>query len=369
MPTRNSIPEGLARQDRHDFVTIYTPDGDDSIVGLHRIFSNHRAYFREQIAARGVLLFRGFQPHSHPQFHDLITRGLGLDVWNGFNLKRTPGIITSWLRKYGEGLVGGGDYRRYLDRDTVRLGPVESSIQGPHTEGGVRSERSRYLALCCIEPAPYLAETGMADLHQVYRDLPANLQARFSRAWNRFSYRSARRINTLDRLILRLSPFGIRQRPDGLAELTLPPCPAVCTVPETGQACLQPWAFARNTNRQVRDAARAVFTGRGEIGLDSTAQGMDLAWDLCDREGRPLPWSTDEQRLVFETIFRRATLMAWQKGDIALVDNIRIGHWRMNGEQGNRKLVQIQATAFNAAPWHPECVGGYTPTPTGAVTG
>lgn len=353
MQDRNSTPESLVREDTHDFVTMFTPAGDNSITTLYQVFNDHRDYFRQQIAERGVLLFRGFQSHSHQQFHELVTGGLGLEVWNGFNLKKTPGVVTSWLRRYSEGLVGGGDYRRYLDRDTVRLGPVEDSVQGPHTEGGVRSERSRYIALCCLEPAPHLAETGMADLHQVYRDLPAGLQARFDSAWNRFSYRSARKLNPFDRLILWLSPFQVTERPDGLADMALPPCPAACAVPENGKVCVQPWAFARNTNRQVRDAARKVFQGRGEIGLDSTAESMELTWDLCDDQGNPVAWTEEDQQTVFEAIFRRALLMAWQKGDIALVDNVRVGHWRMNGEQGNRKLVQIQATAFNAEPFHP----------------
>lgn len=353
MHNRNSTPDGLIREDTHDFVTTYTPSGDNSINTLNRLFRGNRAYFLDRIAEQGVLLFRGFEPHNHHQFHELVTGSLGLEVWNGFNLKKTPGVVTSWLRRYSEGLVGGGDYRRYLNRDTVRLGPVEDSIQGPHTEGGVRSERSRYIALCCLEPAPHLAETGMADLNQAYLDLPKVLRARFNSAWNRFSYRSARRLNPLDRLILSLSPFEVTQREDGLADMALPPCPAACKVPENGKVCIQPWAFARNTNRQVRDAARRVFTDRGEIGLDSTAEGMELTWGLCDGQGNAIEWTEEEQQQVFEAIFRRALLMAWQKGDIALVDNIRIGHWRMNGQQGNRKLVQIQATAFNAEPYHP----------------
>jgi hypothetical protein len=41
-------------------------------------------------------------------------------------------------------------------------------------------------------------------------------------------------------------------------------------------------------------------------------------------------------------------LLQWQKGDVALIDNIKIAHWRMNGKQGQRKLMQIQANVFNA---------------------
>ena len=75
---------------------------------------------------------------------------------------------------------------------------------------------------------------------------------------------------------------------------------------------------------------------------------MNLTWELCDVKGHSVEWSTTEQRQLFDNIFDKAYLMNWQKGDIALVDNIKIGHWRMNGEQGNRKLVQIQANAFDA---------------------
>ena len=50
----------------------------------------------------------------------------------------------------------------------------------------------------------------------------------------------------------------------------------------------------------------------------------------------------------FETLYHDALLLQWQKGDVALIDNIKIDHWRMNGKQGQRKLMQIQANAFNA---------------------
>ncbi|MDX1588630.1 MAG: TauD/TfdA family dioxygenase [Oleiphilaceae bacterium] len=352
------VLDQLHGEDTHDFVTTYTPAGDNSLATLKGILQQNKVYFREKIAQRGVLLFRGFATGSHQDFHDLVENGMELEPWNAFNVKRMPGFITSWLRQYSENLVGGGDYRRYIDRDTVRLGPVESAIQGPHTEGGIRSERSRYIALCCFEPAPYRAETGMADLHRAYQNLPKALREKYDRAWNRFYYCSARRLNWFDRFMLTLSPFQVIDRPDGRSNLALPPCPSVCTVPETGRICLQPWAFARNTNPQVHRAAVEVFRDRGELKPDSTAENMSLTWELCDQQGQPMEWTEEEQKTLFATIYREALLMEWQKGDIAFVDNVRIGHWRMNGEQGERKLVQIQATNFNAEPYHPSKVEG-----------
>lgn len=362
MPQRYTL-DLLAAEDTHEFVTTYTPRGKRDLGTLQGILRDNKAFFRQKIAERGVVLFRGFESGSHQTFRNLVEQGMGLEPWNAFNLGKMPGFMSSWLRKYSEGLAGGGDYRRYIDKDTVRLGPVESAIQGPHTEGGVRSERSRYIALCCFEPSPHLAETGMADLHEVYSNLPPALREKYDRAWNRFYYLSARKLTWLDRLLLRNSPFQVIDRPDGRADLALPPCPLVCSVPETGKACIQPWAFARNTNGQVHKAAVDVFTGRGDIRKDSTAESMSLTWELCDREGTPIEWTEDEQTQLFAAIFRRALLMVWQKGDVAFVDNVRIGHWRMNGEQGNRKLVQIQATNFNAEAYLPLPVAKPEPVP------
>jgi len=150
-------------------------------------------------------------------------------------------------------------------------------------------------------------------------------------------------------LIISQSPikvFSLFQ--DGRAKLANKPTPAVCAHPETGDICLQPWAFARNTNTHVHAAAQSTFQGRGPIGRCENADGTHYLWDLCDAQGQDLPWSEQEQRAFFDDLFAHAYLVQWQKGDVALIDNVRMGHWRMNGEQGNRRLVQIQVEAFNA---------------------
>ncbi len=353
MSKTTSSLDQLDVDERHEFISIYRPRGKCDIATLLTILQENQDALRAQIARRGVLLFRGFTPEHTDDLYELVTKGMALDPWNAFNLKNTPAFATTWLRKYMEGLLGGGDYRRYLDRDAVQLGPVESAVQGPHVEGGIRSQRSRYIALCCFQPSPSRAETGMVDLHQVYSGLPQTMQDKYSRAWNRFFYVSRRKVHALDRALLKQSPFELIEREDGRAHLALPPCPAVCAVPETGALCIQPWAFARNTNGAVHAAAVAAFPGRGDIYPDSTAEGMELTWELCDERGNTIEWTPEEQSRLFRDIFARAHLMAWEKGDIAFVDNIRIGHWRMNGEQGERKLVQIQATAFNAELHHP----------------
>ncbi|AHK15164.1 MAG: TauD/TfdA family dioxygenase [Thalassolituus sp.] len=342
--------QSLVKEDNsHEFLTIFTPQSADYKDQLLTILQNHKAYFEAKITERGGILFRGFSKELLDEdFHNLVTQGMGFEAWNAFNSKGTPKFIANWLRKYSEKLLGAGDYRRYLGTATVQLGPVQDTIQGPHVEGGGLVERSRYLALCCFEPSPYLAETGMVDLASVYESLSEPLKQKFRQGWNTFSYVSARKLNWFDRQLLKQSPLKVTLRSDGYAVMTSKPCPAACKIPNTETICVQPWAFARNTNTQVHAAAKEIFTNRGDFKKDNVAESMNLTWDLANEAGDSLNWTEAEQYEFFASIFNRATLMEWEKGDVAFIDNVRVGHWRMNGEQGNRKLVQIQANPFNS---------------------
>jgi hypothetical protein len=207
--TSPSLDQILVNED-HDFVTLITPrQGQHSMPELTALFQAHRPFFMDKVAKRGVVLFRGFPPSNTADFDTLIDEGLRLKPWNGFNLKGMPAFVTNWLRAYTEGLMGSGDYRRYLGRNTVQLGPVGASVQGPHVEGGGSPTRARYLALCCFEPASHLAETGVVDLHAAFERMPAALQAKYRQAYNRFYFITARKLTWLDKLILGQSPMKI----------------------------------------------------------------------------------------------------------------------------------------------------------------
>ena len=350
MSTPSKLFDQIKVNEDHAFVTLITPaEGLSDTPSLTAMFQANRPYFMDRIARRGVVLFRGFAPKDTEEFNALINQGMGLNPWNGFNLAGMPAFVTNWLRRYTEALMGAGDYRRYLDKNTVQLGPAGQTIQGPHVEGGGSPRRARYLALCCFEPSKHLAETGMVDLHAAYNRLPEALKRKYLRAYNRFYFITARKFNWFDQLIMTKAPVKlVEMLRDGRAKLATKPTVAVCAHPETGDICLQPWAFARNTNTHVHAAAQKVFTGRGTIGRCETADGTNYLWDLCDAQGREIEWTEQQQFEFFEDLFKHAFLMPWQKGDIALVDNVRMGHWRMNGEQGNRRLMQIQVESFNA---------------------
>ena len=343
----SGLPAGLVRTQITPFLVMFTPASDSFRTALNSVCQSHRDYFMEQVRQYGGVIFRGFDAPAADDFDGFVNDTLQLAPWNSFNSKGTPTFIANWLRKWSEKILGAGDYRRYLGKSTVRLGPVENSVQGPHVEGGGLPERSRLLALCCIQPGEHLAETGIADFSSVLERLPHDLREKFMSGWNKYSYTTARPLRWSDRLILGLSPMSVEILEDGRGVLTGKLCPAACRLPDADGIAVQPWSFARNSNAQVHRAAADVFTGRGEISRDSTADALNMHWDLVDRDGQSLGWSKEEQYQFFHTIFREAYLMNWEKNDIALLDNVRLGHWRMNGIQGNRQLIQVQANPFN----------------------
>lgn len=337
---------------QHNFINDYTKvfqavEPNSNANSLAEYISQNRETLMQELHQYGILLFRGFNVENPEQFNDIVEQHLKFTPWNAFN-PNLPGWVASWMRKYTEKLLGAGDYRRYIDRNTVQLGPVENSVQGPHVEGGVRSERSRYITLYCQEPSNYLAETGFNNLEQVWNNFPDAIKQKYLGTWNHFSYTTARKLTFIDKILLKKSPFTLEVLPNKKGKLMLPRCPLVVTHPQSNNPVVQPWAFAHNTNPFAHQAAKNCFENRGDINIDSTADGMQLNWEIYDAHGKQIEWSDQEKQQFFDAMYQNAMLLAWQKGDFAIVDNIKIAHWRMNGEQGNRKLIQIQANAFNA---------------------
>ncbi|WP_353293212.1 TauD/TfdA family dioxygenase [Thalassolituus maritimus] len=340
-------PEGMTHHQLTPFISMYTPASESDKNKLSEFIADNRSQFMDVLQSRGCVVFRGFTPVGTEAFEDFVTDTLQIDSWNAFNSKGTPKAVANWLRKWSEKVLGAGDYRRYLGKATVQLGPVENSIQGPHVEGGGLIKRSRYLTLYCDEPGQERAETGMADFSSVYQQLPLALQEKLRSGWNEYLYTTSRPLKLLDKILLRLSPMSCSIDEKGFGLIKGAPCPAVAIVPGTDDIAVQPWAFARNANPQVLKAAQDVFSGRGELTTDSTADALNMRWDVVDKEGESQGWSPQEQYTLFKTIFSNAHLMEWQKGDIALVDNVRMGHWRMDGIQGKRRLIQIQSTPID----------------------
>lgn len=69
---------------------------------------------------------------------------------------------------------------------------------------------------------------------------------------------------------------------------------------------------------------------------------MQLFWELFTYTGEKIEWTHQEKQQYFDALYRDALLVQWQQGDIALVDNIKIAHWRINNGNENHNLLQIK---------------------------
>ena len=336
----------------NDYCKIYVADPEythaDALAAYFRV---HRKELMQELHQYGILLFRGFKVHRSYEFHELIKQHLKLEPNNKMYRPRRS-WLTSLLYKYRSNIIKTKKYIRFLDPHPVPFNPVKSSIQGPHVEGGSHSERYRYLAMFCKEPSIQVAETGFNNLEKIWNHFPTRVQQKYLGAWNHFSFISPRKLNLFERLLLKKGPFRLSRLPNRKAKLTLKRSPFVIVHPETRKKAIQPWAFAHNTNRFVHQAAQACFKDRGMIQPDANAERLQLSWDLFTKSGKKIEWTDQEKQHFFDALYRDAVLVQWEKGDIAIVDNIKIAHWRMNGEHGKHKLVQIQANIFHADQHH-----------------
>ena len=329
----------------NNLILKVTASGDSKFSDLVSALMSDRATYKKRLIDHGVILFRGFEAKSSDDLMTLVTKGMGFKAWNTFNFLQLPTFLIDKIRRYSESLLGGGDYRIWLDKNSVQLGPADQGVQGPHVEGGLSTKRARFLVIGCFEAPKTFGETGVVDLEKCFSELPDELKLKYRHASNLFSFAALRKLTSIEKLFLKLTQFKVTTDTN-VAKLNLPPCPLTLAVPETGKLCLQPWPFARNTADAVRAAAQVAFKDRGAIEIDRTSQDINLSWELRDQNGQIINWTHDDQVKLFTHIFTRAHLLRWQKGDVILVDNLRVGHFRMNGSN-DRRLVQIQTESFS----------------------
>ncbi len=227
----------------NDYCKIYVADPEytdvDALAAYVRV---HRTELMQELHQYGILLFRGFKLQRHYEFHELIEHHFQLEPWHPFTPKKS-GWFASLIRKYSENRAGND--RSYLNRNTVQLGSVDNSIQGPHVEGGLYSTRSRYIALFCQEPADHLLETGFNNLERIWAHFPVSVQQKYLGAWNHFSYISTRKLNLFDRLTFNKSSVGFQKKSNKESKLNLKRSPFVVIHPNMQKPMIQPWAFAK----------------------------------------------------------------------------------------------------------------------------
>lgn len=294
----------------------------------------------------GYVVLRNFDLKDAEDFQDFLEHRLTIQPWNVFNKLKVAGPVITFVRRITDGILGAGDNRSYVNSQLQQLGRIDNSVQGPHIEGGVYNKRARYLFMYCEAAPESWGETGVADMSVVFQSLPPDTRDVLSQAWQQFEFTSVKQLNWLERLILTIGRIKHYERKDKFMQMLLDVIPMVCRHPETGKLCPQIWAYRGDT---VYNAACDTFAERTPLDRECMADTWQIGWSLKDKDGKTLTNGIDLMDELIKSTFEHSRLICWKQGDIAVVDNLRCSHWRMNGHIDQpRKIFQLQAVPYQA---------------------
>ncbi|MFT2015964.1 TauD/TfdA family dioxygenase [Streptomyces sp. 796.1] len=278
---------------------------------------------------------------AHRSDIDALVAQHGAVLVRGLPLADRGSAVAAVREVIGTGLV---EREGFAPREQYAPG-VYSSSQWPadqpmcmHHELSYAAEAPRVLAFACCTPPRRGGVTGLADARAVLADLPAELVARFEREgwllqrhYNPFvglSWQDAFGVAERAQVEEYCAARGITTRwsEDGGLHTTQR-CPAVVHHPESGERCwfnqiafLNGWTLAPD----VREFLISEF------GPDA------LPFDTRYGDGTALEPATVD--LINEVYERHTVREPWQRGDLLVVDNVRVAHSR-EPYRGEREII------------------------------
>ncbi|WP_189923944.1 TauD/TfdA family dioxygenase [Kitasatospora xanthocidica] len=280
--------------------------------------AEHRSEIEQLLHAHGVLLLRGF----------------GITDADAFESVASALVATL----YGEY----GDLPHEENAGSVYKStpyPANQSILFHH-ESSHMPHWPRRQFFCCVEPSPQGGATPIVDGRAVYAALPPEARDRFERVGIRYVRNFIEGLDvgwqtmfgTFDRseVEARCAAQGIdcTWLPDGSLR-TEQWAPAVVRHPTTGEPVFFNQLFLHHTaclEPAVREVMASLF------GEDETAFPRSAAYG----DGEPIPDALVTELLgLYDALAQR---FRWERGDVAVIDNMLVAHGR-DPFAGNRKIL------------------------------
>merc|ERR1719428_2167515 len=125
--------------------------------------------------------------------------------------------------------------------------------------------------------------------------------------------------------------------------LPIPPCQIPCVVNHeiSGEPCLQFYGFGKVSLHCV-EAYRA-HTGKYHVSPDPYQYGIDPDKDLLivDADGVSRPFTGYDLYRILDCILRSMIVHSWSKGDVLIVDNVRMAHGRLEGNGDTARKIHF----------------------------
>jgi len=309
-------------------------------AALLRWIGEHRAHLEERLTEHGALLLRGFDVDGATGF-ERVARAFEPALQNGYLGTSPRNALTSHVFSASE------------------LPPHYPIPQ--HCEMSFVARPPRRLFFSCLVPSGGPGgETPLADFRRVYRDLPADVRARFEAGGvkNIRNYAGPEGGGRLDLWKLKrwdemfgttdrdavaraceANGFDFTWRPDGGLRLVNVQ-PAVQRHPVTGvpvwfnhsqvfHLSAVPAEYRRIAARQGQlryDALARVAAAAVRLKERTTAT-LDQAMHCTHADGTPI--AAADMDAVREAIWKNMVFFKWRRGDVLVIDNFAVSHGRM----------------------------------------
>ena len=325
--------ETVAGQQEYDdgqFPLVLMCQGSATRADAIAWISEHRGELGAQASRRGAVLFRGFPVRSADDFDAFVTAfdlpnfPYNESLSNAVRVNRTDRVFTA--------NEAPSETTIYLHHEMAQTPIFPSKLffycEQPADEGGETPLcRSDVLWAQLSEQAPQFARDCEQRGLKYTNVMPpaADLDSGMGRSWQ-----STLSVATREEAAARLGQLGYTWEwlDDGSLRVTSPALPAVRALPSGKMvffnqliAATRGWKDSRN------DPARAITHGDGTP-LD--VEATSLAAELADR-------------ITFD--------LAWQTGDVALIDNFVVMHGRRQFHGTRRVLASlVAAESHSVAP-------------------
>lgn len=322
-----------------NFPLLLTPKAGQDIPNFGpwlKKADSQKKWLKEKLLEHGALLFRGFPIHNATALHAFCE---AIDVQ---------------LMDYPRGTSP----RTEVGQQVYTSTEVPANLPLPiHTEMSYTSVFPRALAFCCVIPPQQGGETPLADMKNVLARLPADMVNEFEEKgilYHQYcpSGHNNVRFKTWQDMFVTEEKSVVEQKcaaqgvsvqwlKNDVAKLTNPGT-VLRHHPLTGERIWfnQVHVFYPSMSAEFRYIGRplmAVLVRGYEWLLENFPKQMPpYPYGITFGDGSPIP--RHYVMAIRQAIWDETVKFTWQKGDLLLIDNLRLGHGRLPFK-GERKIL------------------------------
>jgi alpha-ketoglutarate-dependent taurine dioxygenase len=367
-----------------DVPLVIEPDRAGDLRCLETFLGGHSSRLVGDISKHGAVLLRGFHVESPREFERQMLR-----------ITEMRPISDVFMAEPGRDRVKGTKFVLHTNTQYKTGGGL--GFMSFHSENFYTTDVPRFICFFCIKPSSFGGETGLLDMVGVYRDLPARLKARLEAEAFFCNYILLKDIQTKyglarDDVEVFCASHGLPVSIVNGESVVLIYKPCVFVHPVENEKCLVvnlsvelerfglkslllqefacdfhglPWAVHRFAWRNpwletlVHFAQYPMVASRMVFDLLTARRVADSDHNQIRPKRVGQEFSEADLKILAASVRRNVSSFKWRRGDILLIDNLKMAHSGMPGF-GTRELcamifdpVPITKSALGSGLYYP----------------